>query len=140
MGFVENTELYGNVSYRIMDIGKNKDDNLEGRGYDRIFNHPEYLLLGAGEVDIKRFKSFDGEIHSTFGNLFFSYGVIGLALFLGIIISLIKGNNFTNYYYIIPLFLYSLTHNGIRNTILWILFALIYYMKHHETHQESNSI
>src|SRR5699024_9035494 len=129
---LDESELYLNVENRILDIGKDTDDNPAGRGYDRILNHPEYLFLGAGEVSTKRFDSFDGEIHSTFGNLLFSYGIIGLSLFLLLLFNIIKNNNIVNYYMLLPLFLYSLTHNGLRNPVFWIILAFIYVLKQKE--------
>lgn len=58
------------------------------RGYDRITLYPEYILYGAGEMANKRFvKSYQQlEMHSAFGTILFSYGIIGFS-FLKILIS-----------------------------------------------------
>ena len=61
------------------------DNQIEGRGYDRILESPEYILLGAGEGENRRFEGFlaslGGEIHSSVGTLIFCYGIIGFSLY-----------------------------------------------------------
>ncbi|MFS1517070.1 O-antigen ligase family protein [Bacillus sp. SCS-151] len=119
--------LTTSVVERINKIGKDNDDSLGGRGYDRIFNHINYLIFGAGEGLYDRFESqiFNKEIHSTIGNLIFSYGIIGLFIFLFIIIYIEKVEGFKNFSSIIGLMFYGLFHNGIRNTMLWIFLMIL---------------
>ena len=133
-------DFLNNVKNRIVGIGNDSDDNLAGRGYDRVLNHPEYLFFGAGEVDNSRFDSFlGGELHSSLANLLFSYGIIGVVLFLNIIIYIIKGNKFEYYYVLMPIFMYSLTHMGLRNPFFWIVLAILYMYKT-ETENKSELI
>ncbi|MDH3744186.1 MAG: hypothetical protein OES47_03680 [Acidobacteriota bacterium] len=118
-------KLVDNVALRLGRIGTGKDDNLAGRGYDRIAHHPTYLILGAGEGGLDRVESqFEGELHSTVGTLLFSYGVAGTFLFFSFLFSLI-GRRPTIYLYVAPVFLYGLTHQGLRFTHFWILWAFI---------------
>lgn len=116
--------LLVSVQQRLLDIGKDPDDNLAGRGYDRLLTHKQYLLFGAGEGAYSRFQSVI-EIHSTFGNILMSYGFIGFGLFLLILFNALKQNGWTDFYLIFFIMLYGLTHNGVRNTQLWILIAMI---------------
>lgn len=109
---------------RLVHIGQESDDSLSGRGYDRMLNHSQYLIFGAGEGEFKRFDSkHHGEIHSTLGNIIFSYGIIGLILFISI---LFKKAYSTSHIVlsILPTIMYSLTHNGIRSPLFWILLSL----------------
>jgi hypothetical protein len=127
MNFLKNSDLYIKVEQRFLTIGKDGDDNIGGRGYDRIKNHPEYTLFGAGEGEYSRFDTqIRGmEMHSTFGSLFFSYGLVGFTLFLILLYNAIKFNRLVLLYPFIFIMIYGLTHNGIRNTFLWILLALL---------------
>ena len=120
-----------------------KEENItewEYRGYDRMSNHPNYLILGSGEGMYRRFKTYihHHEMHSSFGNLLFSYGIPGFTLFLIFFFSLFKGLTIKTSLYIVPVVLYSFTHMGLRFTPLWILFALfplIYSLKRYQQYQ-----
>lgn len=77
------TTITNNVYLRITSIPEESDNSLAMRGYDRIVNHPEFWFFGAGEGSFQRFESaINGEIHSSWGTIFFSYGLIGTLLFL----------------------------------------------------------
>lgn len=62
-----------------------QEDTFLGRGLYRILEYPEYLPFGAGEWRYYRFENRKGfehyELHSTYGNLLFSYGIIGFLTF-----------------------------------------------------------
>lgn len=94
----------------------------EYRGYDRITNHPEYLVFGAGEGGYNRFDTFieNHEIHSSFGTIVFSYGIPGSVLFILFVYSLLKKLPWYYVVYSLPLFAYGVTHMGLRFTIFWI--------------------
>lgn len=117
-------QLYKSVMYRVSRIGLDTDDNFSGRGYDRLVNYPQYLVFGSGEAEFSRF-GYDIEIHSTLGNILMSYGIIGLFLYVTSIMIAIMSNRWRDSYIVFYIFLYGLTHNGIRNTLLWILVALV---------------
>ncbi len=100
-------------------------DNItewEYRGYDRISNHPYYLVIGAGEGGYNRFDTFieDHEMHSSIGTIIFCYGIPGTILFLLFIISLLRKLPWYYLIYALPLFAYGLTHMGLRFTIFWV--------------------
>ena len=105
----------------------NDVNEFQIRGYDRILNHPMKVLYGAGEGNYDRFESFQiGEIHSSFGNLLFSYGIFGFVLFLIFIYTVIKENLLYNFVLLIPIMLYNLVHNGLRASLFWGVLAVLY--------------
>ncbi|WP_157608515.1 O-antigen ligase family protein [Roseivirga seohaensis] len=92
------------------------------RGYDRITNHPEYLVFGAGEGGYNRFDTYidNHEIHSSFGTIIFSYGIPGTILFVMFVFSILKKLPWYYLIYSLPLFSYGVTHMGLRFTIFWV--------------------
>ncbi|MFT4850394.1 MAG: hypothetical protein ACI83B_002951 [Sediminicola sp.] len=94
----------------------------EYRGYDRITNHPEYLVFGAGEGGYNRFDTFidNHEMHSSFGTIVFCYGIPGTVLFVLFVFSLLKKLPWFYLVYALPLFAYGVTHMGLRFTIFWV--------------------
>jgi hypothetical protein len=100
------------------------DSSLEARGYNRIIDYPEYWLFGAGEGDYSRFGS-DIEFHSTLGNVQVSYGFVGILILLALLISVVRRSGLPGVYLVIAPLVYGLTHNGMRNSLFWILFGLL---------------
>ena len=97
------------------------------RGYDRVFNHPEKILYGAGEGNYDRFNSYQpGEIHSGFGNILFSYGIVGLVFFSLFVFASIRKNLLYNCLLLLPILLYNLVHQGFRATFFWGILAAIF--------------
>ena len=92
------------------------------RGYDRISNHPSYLILGAGEGGYNRFDTFisNHEIHSSIGTIIFCYGIPGSILFALFVFSALKKLPWNYLLYSIPIFAYGATHMGLRFTIFWV--------------------
>jgi hypothetical protein len=146
---LENTVLVENISYRLGNIGQQQDDSLEARGYDRIWNHPEYIIVGAGEgalyrfadksesdalysedLDIDAFDKKKGinqyhELHSTIGTILFSYGIVGLITFGAALLCLYRISSAGRFLYLLPPFLHGLTHQGLRFSFLWLLFSVL---------------
>ncbi len=122
--FASELELVSNVIDRLNAIGTGNDDNAEARGYDRIWNFPEYLWFGNGEGAIKRFGAIH-ELHSTLGMLFFSYGPFGIFVFIAIFIRLLFTRGIEAVLPFIPLFAYSLTHQGFRFSLFWLVLAVV---------------
>jgi hypothetical protein len=120
------TSYYKAMVDRMELIGSDSDDGLSARGYDRIINNPEYLIFGAGGGGVERFDSaINLEIHSTFGTLLFSYGIVGFCLFAIFIYKIIKYSDAKNFLYLIPIAIYGLTHNGLRFSPAWILLSIV---------------
>lgn len=107
---------------------------FEERGYDRILNHEEYWLLGAGEGGTSRFADTTvigaSEIHSSAGTLFFSYGVVGVVLFLVFLFRVARGAPLGTKLILLPTLVYTVAHQGLRSTTVWILFAVFVCVKH----------
>lgn len=113
---------------RFGQIGESKDDSYEGRGYDRILNNPEFLVLGAGEGGYYRFDTLlkAGEIHSSFGTLIFCYGFVGFILFFRFLGAVFARSKLFDYLYFLPVFVYSITHQGLRDTLFWVFLAVVF--------------
>lgn len=123
--FSSEPEIVDRVSARLEDIGGQLDDSASGRGYDRIANYPEYLLLGAGEGGFDRFPGVKFELHSTFGTILFSYGLVGCGLFLFFMRRVYQSGGGVQFTYLVPAFLYGLTHQGLRFSLIWLLFGVV---------------
>lgn len=122
---IQDSTLFQSVKKRIASIGKESDDNLDARGYYRLTDYPEYWILGAGEGNYSRFRNHRIEFHSTLGNIQLSYGLIGLMLFLYLIFLALRIDKYKSWYIIMFIMVFGLTHNGIRNSLFWILLALL---------------
>ena len=100
----------------------------EERGYDRIWNHKEYLVLGAGEGGLSRFdtptKKMQGEMHSSIGTILFSYGIVGVFLFGMFMWQLGHGASWRMLLVLVPPFAYAVAHQSLRFTLLWVMLAI----------------
>jgi len=109
---------------------KDPDDTPEGRGYDRIWKFPQYLLFGSGEGATYRFAEktlFLGEIHSSWAMLLFNYGIVGLLLFLGFLFSVVRIMPINWFKLMLfPPVIYGFAHHSIRNWSFWIGLAILY--------------
>jgi hypothetical protein len=104
------------------------------RGYDRILANKRYWLLGAGEGGTRRFAETTAfgtpEIHSSFGTVFFCYGMVGLVLFVGFLYRVAQGAPFRSQLILIPMLIYMVAHQGLRTTSVWIFLAIFVALKH----------
>jgi hypothetical protein len=104
----------------------------EERGYDRLWNHPEYLVLGAGEGDYKRFvREGDSgrELHSSLGSIAFGYGIVGLTLFGVFLARVVRGASLRNSLMFVPALVYTVAHQGLRFTMFWVVLAVFVVVK-----------
>lgn len=109
-------------------LEKSADESVvTHRGYDRLVNHPEQLVFGAGEYGHgQRFESeLDLELHSSIATLLFSYGVVGSALFARFVWRLSAGAAGRSWLYLLPIAFYGLTHQGLRFSMAWVAIALL---------------
>lgn len=102
-------------------------EELSYRGYDRMWNHPEYMVFGAGEGQTERLISENArvELHSTPGTLLFSYGIVGSLLFALALWTTFRNRGLRAMLPLLPVFIYGLTHQGLRQGELWMLLSLI---------------
>lgn len=109
---------------------------VEERGYDRIVDHPEYLLLGAGEGGYARFAETSAigahELHSSAGTLLFCYGIAGTIIFLVFIAQVLRTARLRQMLMLMPAAAYGLSHQGLRVTLLWVLFAMFVVIGSHD--------
>lgn len=135
---------------RILSIGSDNDDNLEGRGYVVLLNPDFRILFGYGEGFMSKnyerpsfLVNSPGEVHSTLGGVLINYGIMGFILFVLFLLIIfkvsIKKFGFLNSFALFsPFMIYGLTHNGIRFTIFWIFLALIYSINKDIINEDNN--
>jgi hypothetical protein len=113
------------ITARMAGVGLDADDTLRERGYTRIVDYPQHLFLGAGEMDHSRFGSHR-ELHSSPGTILFAYGLPGLMLFAAFVLerAYAARRPFLYLAYLMPAFIYGLTHMGLRDSMLWILLGV----------------
>lgn len=105
------TEIWAHYISRMQDMGS------------------RYILLGTGPGNISRISNIEFYAHSTILDYFFSYGIIGLFIFIlveiTVLVKLFKKNN--NIPFIIVLtFLFSYaTHGGAANQEMFLLQAIL---------------
>lgn len=114
---------------------------FEERGYDRIWEHYEYLLLGAGEGGLSRFDETAHvkrmEIHSSAGTVLFSYGIIGSILFVLFVWRIVRRAAWGPILMLVPPLLYTIAHQGLRFTMLWVLLAIFLALKQERLAEQS---
>ena len=119
------TNMYENIYYRFTTMEVDLESISEERRYDRLTEYPQYLIFGAGEgLYHERFGK--GEIHSTLFSFLFSYGLIGFSILIFYLFLLIYKANLIYYIPLLSIFIYGLTHNGIRQGSLWVILGIIF--------------
>lgn len=118
---------------RFQDSSQNT--TLEGRGYDRLWKFPEYLIFGGGEGANERWAErtwFLGEIHSTLAGVVFYYGLPGFLFFTLFLYNLWNrvGDFWIRMFFLPPLF-YSIGTYNLRNWFFWIGFSILYIASKH---------
>jgi hypothetical protein len=106
---------------------------FEERGYERIAEHEQYLLLGAGEGGFTRWDDVQHvrhmEIHSSAGTIIFSYGIVGSLLFVVFVWRVVRRAPRRLLLLLLPPFLYTIAHHGLRFTALWVLLSIFIVLK-----------
>jgi hypothetical protein len=108
-----------------------KSDSI-GRGYDRLFEFPQYLFFGSGEGANERFNS-PIELHSTFLNILFSYGVVGFFLFIMSIASIFKKISIPVMVLLMILGAYAAVHMSLRVPLFWVTLLFIILLHKYKT-------
>jgi hypothetical protein len=101
------------------------------RGYNRLWDYKEHLVLGAGEGEYERFSETgkSREIHSSAATVLFSYGIVGSLLFLMFAWRVVKGAPRRVLIMLIPTAAYTVAHQGLRFTMFWVLLAVFMVVK-----------
>lgn len=121
---ITENDFYNSLINRLSLTQEKISTSTGTRGYDRLFKFPQYLLIGAGEGAYYRFNTWS-EFHSTLGNILLSYGIIGFLIFMNLLYKALWLNKFKMTHILFSAMLYGYSHNGIRNTLLWILISVI---------------
>ncbi|MFG6158403.1 hypothetical protein ACGTNG_06320 [Halomonas sp. 1390] len=124
-------QVQHNLTARL-DMAPTKVDRMvEERQFDRLLNFPHYAILGAGEAERQRFAPHDShEIHSSFINMLFAYGLPGLGLFLVLLAAAVWRAPLYVWVGLAGPLLYSVTHNGLRTTLFWVMLTLCWHLYH----------
>ncbi|WP_449355161.1 hypothetical protein ACUL41_03245 [Virgibacillus natechei] len=125
---VANIPLLDEAVNRIENKEVGNSGFIEERGYGRVAEMGYNFVWGMGEGQYDRFSYLNGaELHSTIVGTFVNYGLIGVSLFIFI---LWKGFCVNKWKYLDKLILlsgiliYWFAHQGIRNSLFWILLAI----------------
>lgn len=109
-----------------------RDDNLAGRGYERLWRFPEHLILGAGEGAYWRFRGGiayeQTEFHSSLGNILFSYGIIGLGLVCSFLWEVFRRAPWQHKAYLLGPLAWGIFNYGFRFSMFWVFLAIVYSM------------
>lgn len=108
---------------------------LAERGYERLFQNPQYLFFGAGEGAYWRFPDEAGrgiELHSGITSILFSYGIFGCVLFTVFLYSIFRKASLVMILTLAAVMLYGITHQNIRFTGFWIYLAVVYGMTRYQ--------
>ena len=105
----------------------------EERGYDRMWKYKEYMIIGAGEGDVNRFndnpRQHGREIHSSIATVLFSYGIVGITLFMWFVVRIVRGAPIRTALMLLPTLAQTVAHQGMRFTMLWVLLAFFVALK-----------
>lgn len=123
--YFENSLMIEGLMTRSRTVESKTTNIVSQRGYNRLIEHPEYWLFGAGEGGYLERFGVHMEFHSLLGNIQVSYGIIGLFLFMNLLWASIKKNYFKNWSVLIPIMFYGITHNGIRSGLFWVLLSIL---------------
>jgi hypothetical protein len=132
------TSLGGPLS-NALDAAEERSQSLsrhgtfsEERGYDRIWNNPEYLITGAGEGEYQRFVKpgeHGRELHSSFGSVLFAYGILGAVLFFIFLARVFRGTSFRDKAILVAGLSFALAHQGLRFTMFWVVLVIFVVLK-----------
>lgn len=120
----DNLETIAFVESRLSQVDVGAQAGV--RGYTRLLDYPEYLLLGAGQGSEIRFDPKEIEIHSTWAGLLFYYGIPGLLLMLGFILKIISRLSLSQSLIFSAPLLYSFSTLGYRTPIFWVFLAFFF--------------
>ena len=113
-------------SQRINPSGLDTDVFAATRGYQRVWEHPQFLAFGASSGGHVRFASSRDpglEIHSSWLYVPFSYGIIGSGLALLVLAAAFHGSAWLAAATLAPAMVVGIAHMGLRFRSFWVLFA-----------------
>ena len=118
--------IKGNIETRMLRAETKVSDVYDERNYDRIMEFKQYWAFGAGHGEYERFYPFNkNEIHSSFGDMLFSFGFVGLVLFVAVLFFSVWKAPLPFWFTLAAPLLYSITHYGLRSTTFWLAIIAI---------------
>ncbi|TVU61490.1 hypothetical protein FQP88_14340 [Vibrio atlanticus] len=115
-------ELITNTFNRIEST--DTESQVDIRGYNLLYDFPEYLITGAGQGAEYRFERTH-EIHSSWAAIIFYYGIPGTIMFVIFIMKIMNKMPIFNRVYFMAPFLYGISTYGLRTPIFWIMISVI---------------
>lgn len=128
------------IRYKIYNViyADGIKDILRERAAEKIINYPEYFIYGAGEGNYERYYPEPvNEIHSSFINLFFSYGLIPFAILMGWFKKRLKGLNAVSLVCFITILIESMFLVNYRQALFWVLWITLFYLNEPEKNADS---
>ena len=128
------------IRYKIYNViyADGIKDILRERAAEKIINYPEYFIYGAGEGNYERYYPEPvNEIHSSFINLFFSYGLIPFAILMGWFKKRLKGLNAVSLVCFITILIESMFLVNYRQALFWVLWITLFYLNEPEKNTDS---
>ena len=115
-------ESFENIITRLTESDLN--EQADARGYNRVFQYPEYLVFGSGQAEDFRFKA-DFEIHSTWMAILFYYGIFTFTYFIYILYKIFSNLSFTHIGVIMGPLIYAFSTFGLRTPVFWMLLGVV---------------
>ena len=139
---IENVEYttVNRIRYKIYNViyADGIKDILRERAAEKIINYPEYFIYGAGEGNYERYYPEPvNEIHSSFINLFFSYGLIPFAILMGWFKKRLKGLNAVSLVCFITILIESMFLVNYRQALFWVLWITLFYLNEPQKNADS---
>ena len=128
------------IRYKIYNViyADGIKDILRERAAEKIINYPEYFIYGAGEGNYERYYPEPvNEIHSSFINLFFSYGLIPFAILIGWFKKRLKGLNAVSLVCFITILIESMFLVNYRQALFWVLWITLFYLNEPQKNADS---
>lgn len=128
------------IRYKIYNViyADGIKDILRERAAEKIINYPEYFIYGAGEGNYERYYPEPvNEIHSSFINLFFSYGLIPFAILMGWFKKRLKGLNAVSLVCFITILIESMFLVNYRQALFWVLWITLFYLNEPQKNADS---
>lgn len=122
---------YTNVLFqRVEPLLKGESNLGSGRGYNRIKEIGLKIFYGVGEGAFYRFETMRGnETHSSYITIIISYGIIGFGMYILFFKEIIRKKYLEFFIIFSGVLVYWLSHNGLRTSLVWILFVIMYEIK-----------
>lgn len=113
-------------------------DILRERAAEKILNYPEYFLYGAGEGNYERYYPEPvNEIHSSFVNLFFSYGIIPFTLLISWFKKRLRRLNAVSWITFTAILVESMFLVNYRQALFWIAWITLFYLNEYKEKAKS---